>query len=150
MFAAATESGYDMTPQGLKRNLFQRVFGIPATTLLENASAWSFSDNTIVIDLDRVPELKNPGSGIRLEGNRLPERILVVHGNDDAYHAYRNRCGHGGRRLDPVPDDTTIQCCSVGKTTCDYTGRVLSGSAKKPTQVYRVDAKAGKLTIYLD
>ena len=139
-----------MTQKGIKRNLFQRILGIPATALLENASAWTLSGNSIVIDLDRVPGLKNPGGGVRLEHDRLPDRILVIHGNDDAYHAFRNRCGHGGRRLDPVPGDTTIQCCSVGKTTCDYTGRVLSGSAKKPTQTYRVEAEAGKLTIYLD
>ena len=139
-----------MAQAELKRNLFQRIFGIPATGTLEDAAAWTFSDNTIVIDLDRVPALKEPGGGVRLEDGRLPDRILVIHGNDGFFHAYRNRCGHGGRRMDPVPDENTIQCCSVGKTTCDYTGKVLSGSAKKPTQRYRVEARAGKLTIHLE
>jgi nitrite reductase/ring-hydroxylating ferredoxin subunit len=139
-----------MTQKGIKRNLFQRILGKPATALLDDAPAWTLSGNAIVVDLDRVPELKNAGSGVRLEDNGLSERILVIHGNDDAYHAFRNRCGHGGRRLDPVPDDTTIQCCSVGKTTCDYSGRVLSGSSKKHTQTYRVELESRKLTIYLD
>ena len=139
-----------MKHKGIKRNLIQRVLGIPATELIEDASAWSYEGNTVVVDLDRVPRLKYPGGGVRIEGNDLPDRILVIHGNDDAYYAFRNRCGHGGRRLDPDPDDTTIQCCSVGKTTCDYTGRVLSGSAKTPTKAYRVVSDSGKLIVYLD
>ncbi|UCH82542.1 MAG: Rieske 2Fe-2S domain-containing protein [Candidatus Latescibacterota bacterium] len=139
-----------MTQKGIKRNILQRVFGIPSTAIIDDSSAWSVEGNTIVVDLDRVPQLGEPGSGVRIESRELSERILVIHGNDDAFHAFRNRCGHGGRRLDPVPDDTTIQCCSIGKTTCDYTGRVLSGPAKSPVVVYRVESGSGKLVTYLD
>jgi len=147
---AGKREGDNLGKKDVKRNLFQRILGIPATALLEDKSAWSFSGNTIVVHLERVPALHERGGGIRLEDDGLPERVLVIHGNDGAYHAFRNRCGHGGRRLDPVPDDETIQCCSVGKTTCGYSGEVLSGSSKKPTHAYRVDAEPGKLTIHLD
>ena len=68
---------------------------------------------------------------MRLEGDELPERVLIVHGHDDGWYAFRNRCTHAGRRIDPLSDRAQIQCCSVGKSTWSYDGERLSGSAKE-------------------
>jgi nitrite reductase/ring-hydroxylating ferredoxin subunit len=127
----------------------QRIFGISATHSPTDPEAWTFSDGKIVVDLERVPELVDPGRGIRLEAKGLPERVLLVHGVDGRYYAFRNRCGHGGRRLDPDPDEPTLPCCSLGRTTYDYTGRILDGPAKTPVTPCRVDLGTGGLIIPL-
>jgi nitrite reductase/ring-hydroxylating ferredoxin subunit len=115
----------------LKRSIFQRLFGISATQLPKDKGCWTYSNGKVVVDLDRAPELSEPGGAIRLEGKSLPDRVLLIHGEDGNYHAFRNRCGHMGRRLDPVPETQTVQCCSVSKSTYDYDGNILFGPAKK-------------------
>ena len=96
----------------LQRNIFQRILGLPATAKPQDADCWSYADGKLTLDLKRVPELEKPGGAIRLEGRNLPERILVIFGEDEKFYVFRNRCTHvGHRRLDPVPGTKTIQCC---------------------------------------
>lgn len=136
-----------MSTSSLKRNIFQRILGIPATKLPQDEGSWTFSGGKVEIDLKRVPELSKVNGAVRLEKKGLPERILVVHGDDDQYHAFRNKCQHMGRRLDPVPETKSVQCCSVNKSTYDYSGKVLSGPAKKAVNAYEVTETDGKLVI---
>lgn len=56
----------------------------------------------------------------------------------------------GGRRIDPVPGTSHLRCCSVGKATFDYDGKVISGSAKGPLLRYSVEIKENKLLISLN
>jgi nitrite reductase/ring-hydroxylating ferredoxin subunit len=131
----------------LNRGIFQRLLGRPATKEPGDPSCWTYSDGRIVITLERTPELAGPGRGIRLEGQDCPERVLVIHGDDGEYHAFRNKCTHGGRRLDPVPGAHTVQCCSVGKTTFGYQGQVLAGAGKEGIPFYPVQVQDGKVTV---
>ncbi len=133
----------------LKRSILQRLFGIPATKIPRDPECWTYTNGKLVIDLDRAFELAKPGGAIRLEGKNLPERVLVVHGDDDKFYAFRNRCRHMGRRLDPVPGTSTVQCCSVGKTTYAYDGKVLYGSAKEPVNTFELHIDDGKMIITL-
>jgi nitrite reductase/ring-hydroxylating ferredoxin subunit len=139
----------DMKPIILKRSLLQRILGIPASKPPTDQGCWTFSGESIEIDLSRVPELSEPGKAIRLEKKNLPERVLIVHGEDGHFHAFRNRCKHMGRRLDPVPGTQTVQCCSVNKTTYDYGGEVLFGPAKEPLEVHKVEIRDGRLIVTL-
>lgn len=132
----------------LKRNILQRIFGIPATRGPMDKGCWTYSEGKLEIDLDRASELSSPGGGIRLEGKNLPERVLVIQGDDGSYHAFRNRCKHMGRRLDPVSGTSTVQCCSVNKSTYDYSGSVVFGPAKGPVERFPVQLEGRKLVIY--
>jgi nitrite reductase/ring-hydroxylating ferredoxin subunit len=138
-----------MEVKTLKRSILQRLFGIPATKIPSNPGCWTYAQGKLEVDLARAVELSKPGGAIRLEGSNLPERVLVVHGEDGNYYAFRNRCKHMGRRLDPVPGTSTVQCCSIGKTTYAYDGGVLSGPAKGPVQTLAIQANNGKLVIAL-
>ncbi|RLC32026.1 MAG: Rieske (2Fe-2S) protein [Deltaproteobacteria bacterium] len=130
----------------LNRNIFQRIFGIPATPKFNHPDCWHFSDGKLTVDLKKVPELDKPGGAIRVEGRDLPRRILVVHGEDGNYHVFQNRCTHmGHRRLDPVPGTNTVQCCSVNKSTYDYAGTKIHGPAPKPITTYPVIVENDKL-----
>ncbi len=130
-------------------SFFSRIFGISRTRQPADPGCWSYSDNRLTIDLSRAPELGTKGGAIRLEGSNLPCRVLVFRGEDGLCRAMRNQCTHAGRRLDPLPGQPQIQCCSVGKTTFTYDGQRLSGSGKKDTAVFPVAEENGRLMILL-
>ena len=137
-----------MQTAALHRNIIQRLFGICATKQPSDDGCWTFQGKRVIVDLTRAPELGSPNGAIRLEKKKgLPERVIVIHGNDKIYHAFSNRCSHAGRRLDPVPGAQQVQCCSIGKSTFDYGGKRLSGSAKKPVGTRTVTLEDGKLVI---
>jgi nitrite reductase/ring-hydroxylating ferredoxin subunit len=136
-------------PKFLKRGFWQRVLGIPATGRPADPDCWSYSSGQVVVDLGRAPELSQPAGAIRLEGQNLPERILVVHGEDGRYRAFVNRCRHMGRRLDPVPGENTVQCCSVGKSTYDYDGKLQFGPSAEGVSTFVVKQVNDKLFIAL-
>lgn len=119
-------------PTSLKRKWWQRLAGIPASPLLSQKS-WRWDGEVLAVDLSLCPELLAPGTGARIEGKELPARVLVVHGDDDEYHAFINVCTHSGRRLDPIPNTGTVQCCSFGRSTYNYEGEPLpSACARHP------------------
>ena len=132
----------------LKRNIFQRIFGLPMTSKPANPDCWRYSDGELTIDLTKTPELKEKGGAIRLEGGHLPLRVLVLAGDDGEYHAFHNRCTHlGHRRLDPVPGTGTVQCCSVNKSTYDSNGKNIYGPAPNPIKVFTVNEDGNQLSI---
>ncbi len=106
-----------------------RIFGICYTPLLGDSSAWRLEGRTLWVDLTKASALQQPGAAVRLEGGALPVRVVILHGLDGEWHAYENRCTHAGRRIDPLPAAGQLQCCSVGKSTWDYEGHRVSGSA---------------------
>jgi len=134
----------------LKRGFLQRLFGIPATPRPSDPRSWRFENGRITIDRKRAPELARPGGALRLEGGGLPVRVLVIHGEDGAFHAFQNRCSHiGHRRLDPVPGTHTVQCCSVGRSTYTYDGRKIHGPPTGPVPVYPVAVEEDRLVVSL-
>jgi len=138
-----------MEVKTLERSFFQRLFGIPATPEPGNRACWTYGDGRIFIDLSRAPELAEPGGALRLEGDSLPRRLLVVRDEQGAFHAFHNKCTHFGRRLDPVPGTQTVQCCSMGKSTFDYQGERLHGAAREGIDTFPVQLEEGRLAITL-
>ena len=129
--------------------LLKRLLGISETPLPGNAGAWKTENDAVVVDLARMPELKTPGSGVRLEGNGLAIRLLVIHGDDGQYDAAANRCTHMGRRIDTISGSHTIECCCVSKSTFTYDGSPVSGAAKKSLTTYPVSREGETLMINL-
>ncbi|MEZ5357983.1 MAG: Rieske 2Fe-2S domain-containing protein [Candidatus Zixiibacteriota bacterium] len=131
----------------LKRGFFQRLFGKCATELPQNPDCWSYADGVITVDLSKAKELDPINGALRIEGDNLPNRVLVIYGEDNEYHAFANHCAHAKRRLDPVPGTHTVQCCSIGKSTYDYSGKILNNEKLSDITTYPVDFADGKLTI---
>ena len=110
---------------------FRMLFGICDTQPPVDTGCWRVDQGKIELDLARTPELQEKGGAIRLEGEGVPERVLVIHGRDGRFRAYRNRCTHGGRRIDPWEETKLLRCCSISKSTFDYDGNVVSGCRQK-------------------
>ncbi len=128
----------------------KQLLGICHTGQAQNPDGWRYEGGKLVIDLNRTPELNAPGGGARFEGQGLPQRVLVVHGADGKYHAYVNKCAHiGKRRLDPVDGGARLQCCSVGQSVYDLSGKRLSGSARDDIHSLPVTPTEETLTISL-
>ncbi|MBS3757952.1 MAG: Rieske 2Fe-2S domain-containing protein [Desulfobacterales bacterium] len=128
---------------------FKRLMGVCRTRPPADSACWIYEDGRIEIDLNRAPELSVPAGAIRLEKKTLPDRILIFNGGDQQFHAIYNRCSHMGRRLDPLPDTRTIQCCSVSGSTYDYSGGVMSGPAKESVKILPVVKSENRLYIHL-
>ncbi len=138
-----------MAKTGVNLNIFQRIMGICATNPPTDGDCWQYEDGKVIVDLSRAAELSAKNGAIRLEKKGLPHGVLVFRGGDGRYYAFRNKCAHMGRRLDPVPGAEQVQCCSLGGSRYDYQGNILSGSAKKNVPTFPVIEKEGKLTITL-
>ena len=136
-----------MAQKQKKLNFFQRLMGRPLTQLPANNDFWSYENGQITLELSKAPDLSTPSGAVRLEGKGLPKNILVVFGEDQQYHAFQNKCTHGGRCLDPIPGTQTVQCCSLGKSTFDYSGKLISGSAQTDIEVLDVQRENGELRI---
>ena len=134
----------------LNRSFFQRLLGISATPKPGLDDCWKYADGKLTIDLNEAPELKAPRGAIRLEGKNLPNRILVVCGEDGEFRAFHNRCTHlGHRRSDPVPGTDTVQCCSVNKSTYDSKGNKIFGPTPHPITRYPVEKDREKLVVLI-
>ncbi len=129
--------------------LFSRLFGICRTKPPADPGCWTLSDGRLELDLARTPELSARAGAVRLEGGGLPVRVLVFRGEDDALYAFVNVCPHARRRLDPVPDASTVECCSVGRSRFDYEGQRLSGMAKDPVTPLEVTEEEDKVVVAL-
>lgn len=129
--------------------LVSRLLGICSTQPPGDAACWKYVTGHLEIDLGRVPELSATGGAIRIEGARSPQRVLVFRGDDGQLRAFVNKCSHMGRRLDPLPGQNAVRCCSVGKATHGYDGEKRSGMARGAILPLDVEEQDGKLVITL-
>jgi cytochrome b6-f complex iron-sulfur subunit len=132
-----------------RTNPLFRLFCRSMSSLPVDAAGHRLEGQTLVLDLDHCPELAQPGGALRLEEPSLPDRVLVVHGVDGELHAYRNHCACGGFRVDPVPGERKIRCCTLAQSTFDYAGARLSGPAKKDLDVLALTRDGRTVTIDL-
>ncbi len=127
-------------------DFFKAVAGICRTQAL-TPELWKFEAGKATIVLNEVPQLQNPGGAVYLSGKGLKVPILVVKGDDGAFHCFSNRCTHMGRKLDPNEGEPGLRCCSVNHSAFDYRGHVLSGPAKGNVPVYQCGVRDGNLEI---
>ncbi|MDV2988881.1 MAG: Rieske (2Fe-2S) protein [Dehalogenimonas sp.] len=126
--------------------LIQAILGICETQPLNN-EVWQVKEKKALIDLEKASALKG-NSAVYLKGKGLAKPILVIHTGDE-YRAYTNRCKHMGRKIDLVPGENKLRCCSLGHSEYDLDGKILKGPAKESINKYKVRTKDGLLIIDL-
>jgi nitrite reductase/ring-hydroxylating ferredoxin subunit len=124
-----------------------RVKGVPETQLPQIEGAWTYTEDTLTLNLAKLPELVDLGGAVRIEGEILADPILVVYGEDGNYYAFKNVCTHADRMIDPVAGTMTLECCSVSSSTFDYQGNVLSGPAEGVLTSYALTLDGDHLVI---
>ena len=129
--------------------LLKRIFGISVTSIPADEGCFTARDGVVELDLARATELAIPGAALRLESAGLPDRLMVLHGIDGTYRAYTNHCACSGWRIDPVPGEHKVRCCTLAQSTYDYDGKKLSGPAKGDLTTHQVEVDGDKLTIVL-
>jgi len=129
---------------------FDRLLGRPLTQPPTIEQAWSYSDGKLTLELAKLPEIESLGSAVRVEGDVLPEPVLVVLGDDGNFYSFLNACTHAGRMIDPVAGSMTLECCSISKSTYDYEGKVISGPAEETLRSFPLSTDGNQLVIEVD
>lgn len=127
--------------------LLKMIFGICETKEPADQGCWKVEGGRVIVDLSRAPELANKGGALRIEGRGLKNRLLVFRDGKGKIHAFRNKCTHMGRRIDPLPGNDHFRCCSVSRSTFDAAGKVVSGPAKDSLKFYNTTEKGGEAVI---
>jgi len=128
-------------------NRFQRLFCITISPSPADPGCWAVEGDCLTVDLARAPELAPVGGAMRIEDARLPDRVLVVHGEDGQYRGFRNRCACGGFRIDPVPGQEKIRCCTPMQSTYDYAGNPLSKTVNRQLDLLPASVDGTKLAL---
>jgi cytochrome b6-f complex iron-sulfur subunit len=127
---------------------FVKALGGVCDTKPLSQDMWSLEGDAVRVKLSGKPDIIERGGGTYLQGKGLTRPVLVVRTDDDKYVALTNRCTHvGHRKIDPVPGEKTLRCCSVFHSTFDYEGKPLSGPAKDPLTRHEVMLDKGDLVI---
>jgi len=130
-------------------SIFKAVLGICETKPL-SGDLWSLEGSKVQVKLSQMPEPLQKGGAVYLKGGGLPRPVLLLRTEDDRYLAFEDRCTHfGHRKLDLVPGEAKLRCCSINHSTYDLEGNRLSGPAKRPIACYTVEQSNGDLEITL-
>ena len=138
-----------MAVKGLKRNIFQRILGICVTKPPVDPTCWTHAGGSVTVELARAAELGPKGGAIRLEGKGLPRRVLVYRDDSGALRALENKCAHKGRRIDPVPGEGILQCCSVNAAAYEYSGKKIEGPGEGHVAPLELREESGRAVIRL-
>jgi len=124
------------------------ILGICQTKPL-SSDLWSLEEDKVRVKLSQMPEPLPKGGAVYLAGQELSMPILILRTEDDRYLAFADRCTHAKRKLDPVPGESKLRCCSVFHSTFDLDGNRLSGPAKEPLTCHAVEQSDGDLIVTL-
>lgn len=127
-------------------DFLKALAGICETRPLD-PDVWDLDGDKVRVHVDRIPDLRTPGSAGYIKGKGLKRPVLIVKQEDGGYLCVANRCTHAWRKLDPVPGEKILRCCSVNHSRFDYQGKPVGGPAKKPLTVYQWEAQGGDLVI---
>lgn len=128
--------------------IFKSILGICETKPL-SPDLWSLEDGKVRVKVGKTSELSEKGGAVYLSGQGLSKPIIVVRTEGEGYLAFADRCTHFGRKLDPVPGEPLLRCCSLNHSTYDYEGKKTSGPGKKPLTRYSAALVDGDLLIAL-
>lgn len=129
-------------------NFSKALLGICKTKPL-SSKFWKLENGKIRVRFGLAPVLSNKGDAVYLKGAGLKKPILLVRTEDDVYLAFANRCTHAGRKLDPVPGERMLRCCSIRHSTYDYYGNKIKGPGKKRLTSYPAEFIGEDLIITL-
>jgi len=129
--------------------IYKSICGICETERLDSA-LWSVEGETLMVKVGEVPQLAEKDGAVYVQGEGLATPVLVVKTGDGEFAAFENRCTHlPHRKLDPVPGEDRLRCCSISHSRFDMEGKPVSGPGTEPIMRYETALSDGNLTIAL-
>ncbi len=128
--------------------IFRAIMGKCDTKELD-PGLWSVENGVVRVKLGEATELSVKGGAVYLQGKGLDKPVLIVRTEDDRYLAFANKCTHAGRKIDHVPGESRLRCCSLSHSTYDYDGNVIKGAAKRPIAKYGTELSGTDLIVKL-
>jgi nitrite reductase/ring-hydroxylating ferredoxin subunit len=111
------------------------------------AAAFTWDGNTLVLDLNQLPELKRTGAARAVVDASRKVNILVVHPDKKSYYAMDRACTHGGAMVAYHRDRGTVQCTSLNHAEYDMQGRLLHGRTHGNLRSYVARLAGSRLEI---
>lgn len=108
--------------------------------------SFRFEGGTLILDLAQTPSLTPIGGAVIIK-SALRDSIIVVQESEGVFYALANKCSHRSKELDYQAAQNRLRCASLGHSTFDLKGNVLSGPAKKPIPSYPVTQNGNLLRI---
>ncbi|MCJ7522739.1 MAG: Rieske 2Fe-2S domain-containing protein [Dehalococcoidia bacterium] len=128
--------------------IIKSIFGICETKPL-SPGLWSLESGKVRVKVGQIHELSEKGGTVYLSGQGLSKPILIVRTEGEGYLVFADRCTHFGRKLDPVPGEPLLRCCSINHSKYDYEGKKISGPGKRPLTRYSAELVEGDLLVAL-
>jgi Rieske Fe-S protein len=102
-----------------------------------------------LIDLNRAPELREPGSSANIidEARRLD--LIVVHPEQARFCTLAGLCTHYPRPLTYLPKRRVLQCNNFNHSTFALDGSIVKGPATKPIAAFPTTRKGRTLVVEL-
>lgn len=135
---------------GLSVNSCSMFSGVSSTPELPPES-FSLDNNTVTIDIKKAIELEKVGYSAKLKfGPEYKEtKMIIAHVSDEQYLCYENKCTHGGREIEYMPQEKAFQCVSFGHSSFSIDGKVTGGPAKGPLKQFNISKVGNELIIAL-
>ncbi len=134
---------------GIGMNSCSMITGISNTSEASQDS-FQIEGQQIVLDLEKIPELAETGSSVKLRHDQEPDeplKVLIIKTGENEYLAFENRCTHAGREIAYDPDLERLRCVSFSHSKYDIQGGVTDGPAHGPLKVYQTSIAGKNLVI---
>lgn len=115
------------------------------------SDAWELDGDSLIVNLDRVDCLRDPGGSGKLNiGDQLngdETKIIIIHQREEEYKAFADCCTHGCRELNYLHDKEQLECSSFGKSAFTLNGKVIKGPAEAPLKTYSLQKTDNRIII---
>jgi len=111
--------------------------------------SFTISQDRIVIDLAKAPSLAEAGHAVFISQPDEEIELIVVRPDKDQFIALSRFCTHGRQVLSYNKHWRLLQCNSYNHSLFKLDGEVYKGPAPHPLDMFEVEKKDQKLTIYL-
>jgi nitrite reductase/ring-hydroxylating ferredoxin subunit len=103
----------------------------------------------VIVTLSAAGELAAVGGAVRVALDGGEVRLIVVHPEDQVYHAFADRCAHNGKELDYLHEERQIGCRSR-KSRFDLAGSLTKGPGLGGLVIYPVHRQEDEVVIKVD
>lgn len=147
----------DMGSSGVDRRTFLQssvLFGgvapLCCTTPAAPPESVGFEGATLVLDLRRIPDLREVGSACAVVDAGRGVNIIVARSDARHYVALDRSCTHGGAQCAYVHRRRRLRCTSLNHAEYELDGTLLHGRTHGNLRAYSVRLDGARLRIALE